>query len=266
LSGGLGPSELKYRILDQYPDFFFCDPDYYPVARDDEQELALQRFPELQANNEEFNAILTRNNLVGVSKFTDEHKLLIYREHKKLSAIPFELAGETYQFQIQVAENEGEGELITGRIDNRGSITVLERTATIVTCPICLASWTLIDTPSGALPVQSLRPGMLVWTLNEAGKRVRQPIVSVVKTIVPAGHHVIHLVLDDGREVWVSPGHPTSDGLPVGELQVGAALAGGTVTSVELVEYNDLATYDLLPGGETGLYWANGILLASTLE
>jgi len=43
-SSSLSPTELKYRVLDKFPDFFFCDPDFYPIARDDELTLALQRF------------------------------------------------------------------------------------------------------------------------------------------------------------------------------------------------------------------------------
>src|SRR5512147_886312 len=50
LPGGLSATELKYRLLDQYPDFFFCDPDYYPVAHDDELSLALARFSQIQAD------------------------------------------------------------------------------------------------------------------------------------------------------------------------------------------------------------------------
>jgi hypothetical protein len=34
---------------------------------------------------------------------------------------------------------------------------------------------------------------------------------------------------------------------------------------VEHVIYHGDATYDLLPDSSTGLYWANGILLRSTL-
>ena len=30
-ASSLSPTELKYRVLDQFPDFFFCDPDFYPV-------------------------------------------------------------------------------------------------------------------------------------------------------------------------------------------------------------------------------------------
>jgi hypothetical protein len=46
---------------------------------------------------------------------------------------------------------------------------------------------------------------------------------------------------------------------------VGDTLDGALVIVVEQVIYEGGATYDLLPGGPTGLYWANGILLKSTL-
>jgi hypothetical protein len=47
-SGELSPSELKYRLLAEFPDIFFCDRDFYPVPVGDELEMALQRFPELK--------------------------------------------------------------------------------------------------------------------------------------------------------------------------------------------------------------------------
>jgi hypothetical protein len=266
IPGGLGPTEFKYRLLAQFPDFFFCDPDYYPVARADELELARQRFPELQADMEEFNAILAHNDLAGLTTFTDNQKLLIYREHKKLAAIQFTLVGESYQFQLQVAKADSSGELVSGLIDGQGTIIVQQRTPSIATCPICLAVGTLIDTPAGPVPVQDLRPGMLVWTLDKTGARVVQPLVRVSRTMVPANHQVIHLVLDDGRSLWVSPGHPTVDGRRVGQLQVGDLLDGARVLSAGWVPYAGFATYDLLPAGDTGFYWAAGILLASTLS
>lgn len=266
IAGGLGPTELKYRVLSQFPDFFFCDPDFYPVAREDELDLARRRFPELQANAEEFDTILAHHNLAGLTTFSDEQKLLIYREHKKLAALQFELAGSGYRFQLQAAETEGDGELVTGQIDGQGTITILERMPSIASCPICLAAGTLIDTPGGPVPVQRLRVGMMVWTLDEAGARVALPLVRASKTIVPAAHRVVHLVLDDGRELWVSPGHPTVEGRSAGQLQAGDALDGGRVRSAEWVAYRGFATYDLLPAGETGFYWANGILMASSLK
>ncbi|MGE5223642.1 MAG: Hint domain-containing protein [Omnitrophica WOR_2 bacterium] len=265
LAGGLSPTELKYRVLEQFPNFFFCDPDYYPIARADELDLARQRFPEIQANPEEFNAILAHNHLTGISTFNDDQILLIYREHKKLAALHFELSGGSYQFQLQAAKTEGSGELVTGTIDSQGSITVLKREPSIATCPICLAYGTLIDTPAGPVPIQDLRAGTPVWTLDRSGARVAAPVIQVGKTIVPDAHQVVHLVLDDGREVWVSAGHPSAGGLKVGQLQVGDSLDGGTVLSANLMKYTGYATYDLLPAGETGFYWANGIMLASTL-
>lgn len=75
-----------------------------------------------------------------------------------------------------------------------------------------------------------------------------------------------HLLLEDGRELAVSPGHPIGAGRQAGQMKVGELLGGSLVASVELAAYNGKATYDLLPAGETGYYWANGILLASTLK
>jgi hypothetical protein len=266
IPGGLGPTELKYRLLAQFPDFFFCDPDLYPVARADELDLARQRFPQIQADTQVFQAILAHNNLTGLTTFTDEQKMLIYRQYKELAAIQLELSGAGYQFHLQVAKAKGSGELVTGVIDGQGKITVQQQTPSIATCPICLAIGTLIDTPAGAVPVQDLHPGMPVWTLDKTGERVARPLLRVSRTVVPPGHQVVHLVLDDGRELWVSSGHPTTDGRIVGQLQVGDALDGAKVLSADRVPYAGLATYDLLPAGDTGFYWADGILIASTLS
>ena len=266
LSAGLSPTELKYRLLAEFPDFFFCDPDYYPVARADELELALQYFSELLANPEEFTLILEHNGIAGKTSFTDEQKLLIYQEHKKLRAIPFELSEAGYAFQIQVAKTEGHGELVSGSIDSQGNITIQEKTPTIATCPICLAAGTLIDTPSGLISVENLRLGKLVWTVDAAGKRVAQPLIRIGKTVLPANHQFVHLVLDDGRQLWLSPGHPTVDGRRAGQLQTGDPLDGSAIRSAELLPYPSDATYDLLPAGDTGFYWANGILFASSLN
>ena len=266
LQDGIGPTELKYRLLAQFPDLFFCDPDFYPVARADETDLARQHFPELQANPEEFTTILAHNQLAAKSSFTDEQKLLIYREHKKLAAVLFELTGNSYQFQFQVAQSKGQGELITGAIDGQGKISVKKRQPAIATCPICLAEGTLIDTPAGPMPVQNLRPGMLVWTEDGKGMRLAQPVLRIGKTVVPSSHEVVHLVLEDGRELWVSPGHPTAGGHRVEQLQAGDRLDSGIIRSAKRVRYTGYATYDLLPAGETGFYWANSILLASSLR
>jgi len=257
---------LKYRVLNLFPDFFFCDPDFYPVAREDEMVLAQARFPELQADQGEFQAILSRNGLSGTSTFTDDQKLLIYREHKKLNAIRFELAGDTYQFQIQTGTEGQQGSLIAGTVDGNGSIDIRKRESGFPSCPICLAAGTRIDTPRGAVAVENLRVGDPVWTMNEAGERVSAKILKTSRVPVPASHQIVHMILSDGRELWASPGHPTSDGRILDDLKVTDLLDGARVILVERLPYDGTATYDILPSGDTGFYWANGILMGSTLK
>ena len=264
-ASSLSPTELKYRVLDQFPDFFFCDPDFYPIARDNELVLAKERFAELQANQEVFEAILSHNNLSGSTLFTDEQKLLIYREYKKLNAIFFALVEDTYQFQIQTGEEGRQGSFITGTIDANGTIEVQKQEPSFPSCPICLAAGTLIDTPRGAVAVEALQPGDPVWTMNGAGERVPGNILKLGNANVPATHQVIHLILSDGRELWASPGHPTADGQRLRDVRLNDLIDGARVILIERLPYEGTKTYDLLPSGATGFYWANGILLGSTL-
>jgi|SRR3989344_4948296 len=133
-------------------------------------------------------------------------------------------------------------------------------------CPICLAKNTLIDTPSGKVVVQSLKKGDMVWTANAEGRRVANIVLEVAKTPVPATHQVVHVVLEDRRELFVSLGHPVGDGRTIGELSMGDILDGHRVKDITLVSYTEGYTYDILPSGETGFYWANGVLLDSTLH
>lgn len=259
------PTALKYRILEQFPDFFFCDPDYYPVARDDESVLAQQRFPELQTNQEEFQAILDHVGFHGTADFTAEQKLTVYREHKRLNAIHFEAAGDRYKFQIQTGLEGQQGLLITGAIDRNGSIEVLQSEQGFPSCPICLAAGTWIDTPRGAVRVEELEVGDPIWTATEAGDRVSGTILRVGSVRVPANHRVVHIRLSDGRELWASAGHPTADSRVFADLQVHDPLDGAQITQIEILPYTGTVTYDVLPSGDTGFYWANGVLIGSTL-
>jgi hypothetical protein len=131
-------------------------------------------------------------------------------------------------------------------------------------CPICLSGDTSIDTPLGPVNVKDLTAGMTVWTVDQRGERISAPIIRVSMTPVPLTHVMVHLILDDRRQLYASPGHPTTDGRTLGQLRVGDSLDGSHVVVAQLVPYNQPYTYDLLPDGGTGFYWANGILLAST--
>lgn len=133
-------------------------------------------------------------------------------------------------------------------------------------CPICLSGNTLIDTASGLIFIKDLRVGMAVWTVNRSGRRVSGIIMKTSKTPVPPTHQMVHLVFDDGRELFVSPGHPLINGRKVGNLAVNDFYDNARIVVVDRVAYGDKATYDILPSGDTGFYWANDILLNSTLH
>lgn len=132
-------------------------------------------------------------------------------------------------------------------------------------CPICLARGTRIATPSGDVAVEDVVVGRTVWTSDRAGHGTIGLIVGFGSTPVPATHRVVHLVLDDGRTLDVSPGHRLPDGRPLGELRLGDVVDGARVASADLVPYRGGATFDQLTSGPAGTYWANGIPLASTL-
>jgi hypothetical protein len=130
----------------------------------------------------------------------------------------------------------------------------------------CLSCNTLISTPYGELPITDLRPGMSVYTLDLDGNKVIEPIKLVSKVSVPDSHVVCHIILSDGRETFVSGGHPTADGREISDLNPGDVLDGAELVSIEKVSYKYGYTYDLLPAGEKGVYWANDVLLGSTLS
>jgi len=39
--------------------------------------------------------------------------------------------------------------------------------------------------------------------------------------MVLSTHEMVHIILNDGRERWASPGHPTIDGRKLGDLKGG---------------------------------------------
>lgn len=129
----------------------------------------------------------------------------------------------------------------------------------------CLASTTKILTLKGDIPVKQIKVGQLVWTLNKNGKRVTAPVIKISKTRVPQTHHVIHLILKDGRELWVSPDHPIISKKKIHQLRKRQAYDRSTVLYINLVSYVGKYTYDILPDGDMGHYWANNILIGSTL-
>jgi hypothetical protein len=72
------------------------------------------------------------------------------------------------------------------------------------------------------------------------------------------------VVLADGRAVVASPGHPTADGRRVGDLNLGDVLDASRVVTTESLPYVG-DTWDLLPLSSTGEYWADDVLLGSSM-
>lgn len=264
----LGNAALRYRVVDQLGRPLFCDPDFYPVARADEAQLAAEHLAAIRADIPTYAAIATRLGIDPSATPTSEQVLAIYRDWKMLRTLVLMDADGRFTFDYMAAADPSakSGFHVIGSIDADGAITVDRRDPSgPLLCPICLARGTLIATPEGPRPVEDLRVGTAVWTADAAGRRVAGQVLAVGSTPVPPTHEVVHLVLSDGRTVDVSPGHRLPDGRRVGRLRPGDAVDGATVVSAELQEYDGGATFDLLPSGPTATYWANGILLASTL-
>ena len=266
--GGLTQAQLKYRIVDRFGRLLFCDPDYYPVARADEQALAHDRLPEIQRDTPTFDAILSHLGISPANAYTKDQELAIYRDWKMLNALRLEQVSAGFHFVgVFGSASTQQGTRVDLAIDQQGNITVASATPSgPPPCPICLARGTRIATPSGDVAVEDLRVGDVVWTRDLNGARIAAPLVEIGSMPVPSTHRVVELRLSDGRAVSVSPGHPTTDGRKVGDLAAGDLYDGAVVTSAELIPYGGGATFDVLPASVTGAYWANGILLGSTLR
>jgi hypothetical protein len=264
----LSSAQLKYRLIDRFGLLWYCDPDEYPVAHGDEQALAVEALPGIRQDEETFAAITARLSIDPQVETDAAQTLAVYRAWKMLNALVLEPEGEAFHFDaiFTPALNAQEGMRVAGRIAATGTIEVQQQLASgPPECPICLAEGTRIATPDGEVRVEWLTIGSRVLTLDADGQVVVTTVLSVGSAPVPLGHVVVRLILADGRAVSASPGHPLADGRPIGSIRAGDGVDGSTVVGVTRERYRRPRTYDLLPAGETGTYWANGILLGSTL-
>lgn len=273
-SPGPGPAgtplsvpQLKFAVMDAAGKPVYCDPDFYPIAREGgEQANAITFYHQIKADTPTYAAIVAHEDLPA-GDLTDAQKLVLYRAWKLLRAVGLTPSDSGYSFQYRVAPSNGTYQMVSGTVRGDGVVSVASRQPSgPPLCPICLAASTLIATPTGPVRVTELEVGMLVWTAAADGSREAAPVVKVGSTAVPPEHMMVHLVLADGRELLASPGHMTADGRQLGSLRRGDLVDGSSIAVWELVPYAGGRTYDLLPAGATGRYWANGIELSSTLS
>jgi Hint domain len=264
----LSTAELKYRLIDQFGPVQFCGP---PVGKSSEAAKAdaVAAFPDIQKDREAFSAIVRHAQLANVNEFTADQKLVVYNEYQRLQAITLDPVGARQHFALLFADQSDPKRtvFIEGTMDPYGAIQVTKREGRgALNCPICLAAGTLIDTPTGAVRVENVQPGMRVWTEDAMGRRLVVPVERTTRTPVPPDHEGMHIRLQDGRELYASPGHPSASGRPLGALAVGDTLDGSSVVLAQRVHYAGDATFDILPSGPTGTYWASGVLLQSTIK
>jgi hypothetical protein len=265
----LTTAELRFRLTEAFGPLWYCDPDFYPIAVQDEAERAVERFGEVESDTDAFVAILAHLAIAPAAEFTADQRLAIYRAWKQLNAIRLEPAGNgSYRFDYLNMPEPGatEGRRTTGTIDERGQITIeLQTPAGEPPCPICLARGTRIAKPDGEVAIEDIRVGMRVWSIDEGGRRIVANVARIGHMRVPATHQVVRLVLDDGRALRASPGHPLADGRSLGNVEAGDRVDGANVLSTTLEPYDGGSTFDLLSDSPTGAYFADGIPLGSTL-
>ncbi len=126
---------------------------------------------------------------------------------------------------------------------------------------MCLPPNILIRTLTAEKKISDLRVGDLV--LSDNGKPVR--IARITKVEAP-NHKVMKIKFNDGTSFEGSPEHPTADGRLFKDLKTGDKIDGRTVVETKLIPYKYSHTYDILPNSKTGNYYANGVLIGSTLK
>jgi hypothetical protein len=270
--GKVSEAEAKEALLSRFGPLVYCDPDNYPVARVDEASAAAEHLAEMRADTAVWAVISDRQGFDPSETPSGDELLVAYREWKELSALALVPSGDGWSVDARFGRTGSDASAppivthVVATIASDGTIRVdSQGPSEPPPCPICLARGTMIATPGGDVAVEAIQPGDPVWTRDRRGRRVSAVVDQIGSIAVPVGHEVVHVVLVDGRSLFVSPGHPMTDGRPVATLRPGDEYSGSTVVSADRVVYGGGRTFDLLPSGPTGAYWANGIELGSTL-
>ena len=127
--------------------------------------------------------------------------------------------------------------------------------------PICCSPDTMIRTTGIQKRIADIKEGELILSNDEKPTKV----IKITKTEVK-NHKIVKVKLNDATVLEISPGHPTADGRSFKDLKMGDILDGRIVVEAKLTPYKYKYTYDILPDSKTGNYYANGVLIGSTLK
>lgn len=255
--------ELKFAVLDKVGDPLVCtgwglpNPRFSPYTE----------YPGIVRDLPTYLAIL-RHTELPPGPLTDDQVVTVYRTWLKVRTVDLEWRGGDYDFKVFLGPSPSSAERsdTVGRVDLFGRVYDVRKGPDMGACPICLPAGTLVATPNGPAAVQRLEVGSRVWSADNEGRRVEAVVERAVTRHDAPGSTLVHLVLSDGRELTASAPHRLRDGRTIGSLQNGDSVDGARVEAFEVVPDQAGNTYDILPSGDTGDYWVDGMLVRSTLR
>ena len=257
------PAELKFAVIAEVGGPLVCtgwglpNPAFSPYSE----------YPRIVSNLPTYLAIL-RHTKLPPGPLTNDQIITVYRAWLNLEAVQLNWRGAYYDFR----EFPGPGPSsalvndTVGKVDLFGRVYDVHEGPEMSACPICLPGAARVATPDGPVPVAQIKEGMRVWSVDGQGRRLAAVVIQTVVRNDAPGSRLVRIVLVDGRELTASPPHRLADGRALGSLRPGDQIDGARVLRVDAVSDSGGRTYDLLPSGETGEYWADGILLQSTLH
>jgi hypothetical protein len=120
-----------------------------------------------------------------------------------------------------------------------------------------------VATPDGERRIADIEVGDLVYSIH------RHAIVAVrvqaTRRNPVEQHRMVRLRLATGANLELSPSHPTADGGWFDALTPDSLVDGIAIEAIERVPYREQYTYDILPASDTGVYFAAGVAVGSTL-
>ena len=123
----LNVTQLKFAVMDAVGRPVYCDPDFYPIAREGgEQASAISTYPQMKADAETYAAIVAHEHLPSAD-LTDAQKLVVYRAWKLLRALNLTQGGSGYSFQYRIQPSAGKYQMVGGTVRVDGVVTISSR-------------------------------------------------------------------------------------------------------------------------------------------